>query len=120
MPPFLSRLAYICEFLLALLTITVVWSAVGGQEHLDLMPWYDKLTLTFALTLTTVLGTMAAVSHERAWNGRVIASLIVALLIASAMGVVTYYYHLHEDDDNANDDGNGVAALMMRATDRNS
>src|ERR1019366_10533924 len=80
------RIAYVCEFLLALLAITVVWGQVGGQDHLDLMPWYDKLVLTFALALVIVLGTAAAVSRERAWNG-----VAIAILIACAMGVVTYY-----------------------------
>jgi heme/copper-type cytochrome/quinol oxidase subunit 3 len=93
------RIAYVCEFLLALLAITVVWGQVGGQDHLDLMPWYDKLVLTFALALVTVLGTVAAVSRERAWNGTVIACLAIAILIACAMGAVTYYYHVHEDEE---------------------
>jgi len=110
----LSRIAYVCEFLLALLAISVVWGQVGGQEHLDLMPWYDKLVLTVALALATVLGTAAAVAGERAWNGRTIAFLLIAILIACAMGAVTYYYHLHEDDDDEQDsDSGGVARLVM-------
>jgi len=114
MTPSLSRIAYVCEFLLALLAITVVWGQVGGQEHLDLMPWYDKLVLTVALALATVLGTAAAVAGERAWNGRAIAFLLIAILIACAMGAVTYYYHLHEDDDDEQDrDSGGVARLVM-------
>ena len=112
MPPSLFRLAYVCEFLLALLAITVVWGSVGGQGHLDIMPWYDKLILTFALALATVLGTAAAVSRQRAWNGPAIAYLIIAILIACAMGAVTYYYHLHEDDESADNDDGGVALLM--------
>ena len=80
------RIAYVCEFLLALLAITVVWGQVGGQDHLDLMPWYDKLVLTFALALVTVLGTVAAVSRERAWNGVAIACLAIAILIAVRHG----------------------------------
>ena len=105
------RIAYVCEFLLALLAITVVWGQVGGQDHLDLMPWYDKLVLTFALALTIVLGTVAAVSREKAWNGLAIACLAIAILIACAMGVVTYYYHLHEDDQDT-ENTNGVALLV--------
>jgi hypothetical protein len=112
MPPSFSRLAYICEFLLALLAITVVWGQVGGQGHLDLMPWYDKLVLTVALALATVLGTVAAVSHERAWNGSAIACLVIVILIACAMGAVTYYYHLHEEDGDSDSDSGGVALLM--------
>ncbi|MDP8989430.1 MAG: hypothetical protein M3N41_05030 [Acidobacteriota bacterium] len=107
----MQRIAYVCEFLLALLAITVVWGQVGGQDHLDLMPWYDKLALTFALALTIVLGTVAAVSRERAWNGLSIVCLAIAILIACAMGVVTYYYHLHEDDQDT-ENTNGVALAV--------
>ena len=103
------RIAYVCEFLLALLAISVVWSQVGGQDHLDLMPWYDKFVLIFALGLITVVGTVAAVSRERAWNGITIACLAMALLILCAMGAVTYYYHVHEDQDQDTNNTNGVA-----------
>jgi hypothetical protein len=105
------RLAYICEFLLAMLAITVVWGQVGGQGHLDLMPWYDKLVLMVALALAIVLGTVAAVSREHAWNRGAIACLVIAILIACAMGAVTYYYHLHEDDEAPDSDNGGVAHM---------
>ena len=103
------RIAYVCEFLLALLAISVVWSQVGGQDHLDLMPWYDKFVLIFALALVTVAGTVAAVTRERAWNGIAIACVAMALLILCAMGAVTYYYHVHEDQDQDSDNTAGVA-----------
>ena len=105
------RIAYVCEFLLALLAIAVVWGQVGGQDHLDLMPWYDKLVLTVSLALVIVMGTVAAVSRERAWNGVSIACLAIAILIACAMGAVTYYYHLHEDDQDG-ENANGVAFVI--------
>jgi len=114
MPPSFSRLAYICEFLLALLAITVLWEQVGGQGHLDLMPWYDKFALIVALALATVIGTMAAVSHERAWNGTAVACLVIAILIACAMGAVTYYYHVHEEDEEP-ENGGRVARLVTAA-----
>jgi cytochrome bd-type quinol oxidase subunit 2 len=103
------RIAYVCEFLLALLAITVVWGQVGGQDHLDLMPWYDKLVLTFALALVTVLGTVASVSREKAWNWTAIVCLAIAILIACAMGAVTYYYHVHEDDESGTINSAAVA-----------
>jgi len=37
------RLAYATQFLIALIAVFVLWSEVGGQVHLDLMPWYFKL-----------------------------------------------------------------------------
>jgi len=114
MPPVLLRLAYVSEFLLALIATLMLWSQVGGQGHLDLMPWYDKLSLSVALALVTVLGTMSAVAHERAWNARTVAFLLMALLIAGAMAALTYYYHVHEDEDN--DGGNAnIAAVTLEA-----
>ena len=46
----LIRLAYAAQFLMALVTVFVLWSEVGGQSHLDLMPWY------LAKKVGTVLG----------------------------------------------------------------
>ena len=112
------RIAYVCEFLLALLAISVVWGQVGGQDHLDLMPWYDKFVLIFTLALVTVVGTVAAVSRERAWNGISIACLAMALLILCAMAAVTYYYHVHEDQDQDTDNTTGVACAVQRAPGR--
>jgi cytochrome c biogenesis factor len=112
------RIAYVCEFLLALLAISVVWGQVGGQDHLDLMPWYDKFLPIFGLALVTVVGTVAAASRERAWNGLAIACLAVAVLILCAMGAVTYYYHVHEDQDQDSGNTAGVAYLGAHAPGR--
>ena len=111
--PFL-RLLYICEFWLSMLTISSVWGQVGGQGHLDIMPWYDKLVLIVSLALVTVLGTVAAVSREKAWNGASITCLVAAILLVCAMGGVTYYYHLHEDEETTETES-GVALLLGRA-----
>jgi hypothetical protein len=99
MPPYWLRLAYMSEFLVALVCVATVWPQVGGQGHLDLMPWYTKLLLTGGLALVIVLGTASAVAHERAWNAKTIACLVLALMITGGMGAATYYYHLHENDD---------------------
>lgn len=117
MPPNSLRLAYMAEFLLALVTIMELWTQVGGQGHLDLMPWYTKLLLTMSMALITVAGTAAAVAHERAWNAKTVASLLIALMLAGAMGAVTYYYHLHETDDSEKTDQESAArtSLVPRA-----
>ena len=120
MPPPYSRLAYICEFLLALLAITVVWEQVGGESHLDLMPWYDKFVLIVALALATVTGTIASVSHERAWNRTAVACLVLAILIACAMGAVTYYYHLQEDDEQQEDSGRVALVVIAAGAERSA
>jgi hypothetical protein len=109
------RIAYVCEFLLALFAISVVWGQIGGQDHLDMMPWYDKFSLIFALALVTVVGTTAAVSRERAWNGIVFACVAMALLLLCAMGAVTYYYHVHEDQEKDSDNTTGVAFARPRS-----
>ena len=114
MPRFLLRLAYVAEFLLALIAVLMLWSQVGGQGHLDLMPWYDKFGLTVALALVTVLGTISATAQERVWSLRTILWIVAALLIAGIMAALTYYYHVHEDDDQDRDDQN-VAALVVRS-----
>jgi cytochrome bd-type quinol oxidase subunit 2 len=110
MPPSFMRFAYVVEFLLALIAILLLWSQVGGQGHLDLMPWYDKLLLTVALAWVTVLATMAAVGRENAWNALTIWCLVIALLIAAAMAAITYYYHVHENDE-VEDDADKVALM---------
>jgi hypothetical protein len=115
MPPYWSRLAFVAEFLLALVAILEVWSEAGGQNHLDLMAWYAKLSLALGLALVTVLGTMAAVSHERAWNAKTIACLFLAILLAGAMAAATYYVHVHENDDSGDSSDDSVAFLRGRA-----
>jgi hypothetical protein len=101
MPPYTLRLALMIEFLVALIAIFEVWSMAGGQGHLDLMPWYAKLGFTVGLALVTAMGTSAAVNHERAWNAKTIACLLLALLMIGGMCATTYYWHLHENDDQA-------------------
>ena len=113
MPPNLLRLAYISEFLLAVVSILMLWTQVGGQGHLDLMPWYTKLGLTTGLALMTVLGTASAVAHERAWNAKTIACVLIALVLTGAMAGVTYYYHLHENDDADTTDQDGTATSRL-------
>src|SRR5258708_28068869 len=98
MEPAWKRIAYAIEFLLATLAIFTVWSQVGGQGHLDLMPWYTKMVLTASLGLATVSGTASAVAHERAWDPQTITCLPVLLVLAVAVGGGTAYYHLHHND----------------------
>ena len=113
MPNHFLRLVYIGEFLIAIMAILSLWSQVGGQGHLDLMPWYLKMILTCGLALITVMGTVAAVSHPDAWNAKTIAFVILGLLFVCAMGVATYYYHLHENDDDNDDDASPAVASWL-------
>ena len=64
------RLAYSTQFLIALIAVFVLWSQVGGQSHLDLLPWTVKLGLGLAAAYGMVRATAASVSGDRAWNGQ--------------------------------------------------
>ncbi|MEQ1948223.1 MAG: hypothetical protein ABL995_13600 [Bryobacteraceae bacterium] len=112
MPPYLLRLAYVALFLLAMLTVWTVWSQVGGQGHLDLMPWYAKLLLSVSLSWVTVMGTAAAVSQKQVWNRTVIVYVVLGLLLTAAMGTLTYYYHMHEADMD-NEEPLDTTALLL-------
>ena len=46
----------------------VLWSQVGGQGHLDLLPWTIKLALGLRRGLWHRRAPAAAVQGERAWN----------------------------------------------------
>jgi hypothetical protein len=112
------RLAYITQFLLALIAVFIVWSQVGGQSHLDLMPWYFKLVLGGGAALATVKATAAAVESKQTWNGNTLRwiGILVALLIGC--GLVTYYYHLYgeQDEEEEQQDGTTSSYSMNRPT----
>lgn len=105
MPTYPLRLAYMAEFLIAIVASLELWSQVGGQDHLDLMPWYTKFVLTVGLAAVIVAGTASAVAHERAWNAKTFACLILALMIAGGMAAATIYAHLHESEEDDTADG---------------
>ena len=119
MPPYWVRLAYVLEFLLALIAVLLLWSEVGGQGHLDLMPWYQKLVLTVTLAWVIVAGTVSSVARERVWNRWTVGYAAAGLLIAVSMALLTYYYHIHEDDDGA-DAKDSVALFAARVAGRQS
>ena len=45
------RLAYAVEFFVALIAIISLWSEIGGEGHLDLMPWYYQAGLYLGIGL---------------------------------------------------------------------
>jgi heme/copper-type cytochrome/quinol oxidase subunit 3 len=91
------RIAYAIQFAVTLIAAFEVWVQVGGQGHLDLMPWYSKLLLPAALSLATVKATAAAVHRDRIRNARTSWWLAAALALIATMGILTYYEHLHEE-----------------------
>lgn len=106
------RLAYTTQFLVALIAIFLVWSEVGGQGHLDLMPWYLKLGLGTGVAFATVKATMAAVSREGAWNGGTLKWLGITLALLALCGLTTYYYHLYGESDESDQEGGAVSLLL--------
>ncbi len=100
----LLRLAYTTQFLIALFTIFDVWSQVGGQSHLDLMPWYLKLGLSGGASFAIVKATAAAVSSEHAWNGQTLRWLGILAALLVGCGLASYYYHLYEQQQDEQDE----------------
>jgi hypothetical protein len=103
------RLAYATEFLIALIAVFVLWSQVGGQSHLDLMPWYVKLALGAGAAFAVVKATAAAVSQDRAWNGRTLKWFGILLVLLIGCGLASYYCHLYLEDDSDDQPDNSAA-----------
>ena len=114
------RLAYAFEFLIALIAVLAVWSEVGGQGHLDLLPWYAKLGCVLALSWCCVRFTAGLVEQPKTWNRRTIAWLAGILLVSIAMAGITYYYHLHEVPDEPDTDDTTATSVSARAPARTS
>ena len=112
------RLAYSTLFLIALMAVFVLWSQVGGQSHLDLLPWWVKLGLGLAAAYGVVRATAASVSGDRAWNGHMIRWLGLTLAVLAACGYASYYAHmnLEESDDSDQPQDTTVSRMADRAT----
>ena len=91
----LLRLAYVTQFLLALIAVFVLWSQVGGQSHLDYMAWQWKLALGGGAAFAAVKATAASVAGEHAWNGKTLRWLGILLVLLVACGLASYYVHLY-------------------------
>ena len=93
------RLAYATQFLIALLAIFVLWSEVGGQSHLDLMPWYLKLGLGAGAAFAVVKATVASVNGASTWNGATLKWFGIMLALLLGCGLASYYMHVYEESD---------------------
>ncbi|HEY1494916.1 MAG TPA: hypothetical protein VGF49_10245 [Candidatus Solibacter sp.] len=113
------RLAYTTLFLIALIAIFVLWAQVGGQSHLDLLPWFVKLGLGVAAAWSIVRATSAAVAGERGWNGQSMRWLGVTLAVMFLCGMATYYAHMYlEDDDEQDQPQDTTVSRMVEQRDR--
>jgi hypothetical protein len=99
----LLRLAYVCEFLLAIIAIFAAWSEIGGQGALDVMYWAWKLGFGLALALAIVALTVALMAEDAVLTLRTARWLAAIILLLAAMGTVTYYYSLQEDTGDTDD-----------------
>ena len=107
------RVAYAAELLLAVPAVFTLWSQVGGQGHLDLMPWYWKLALGGGMSLACVFATAALVEAGGWHSFRFYAWIAVIVLFGAAMWAVTYYYHTHEEYDEGDDEEPTSATLVL-------
>jgi hypothetical protein len=107
------RLAYSTLFLIALLAIFVVWSEVGGQSHLDLMPWYLKLGLGAGAAFACVKATAAAVSGTNAWNGGTLRWFGILLALLLGCGLATYYVHVYAETDEDDEEDSVTSQLIV-------
>jgi hypothetical protein len=99
----LLRLAYSTQFLIALIAVFVLWSQVGGQTHLDLLPWHIKLGLACAAAYGIVRATMAAVGGERGWNAQSVAWLGLTLAVLVVCGLASYWAHVNLEESDGED-----------------
>ena len=108
------RLAYTTQFLIALIAIFVLWSQVGGQSHLDLLPWWVKLGLGLATAYSVVRATAASVSGDRAWNSQALRWLGLTLAMLAACGYASYYAHMNLEETDEEDPPQDTAISRMR------
>jgi hypothetical protein len=101
---FWLRWAYALEFLIAIIAIITLWGEVGGEGHLDLIPWYTKLAGILGWSWCCVGLTAGVVEQKKIWTGRTIRWLLSIILLTAAMAGITYYYHLHEEPDDGGED----------------
>ena len=101
------RLAYVALFLVSLVAVFTLWAQVGGQGHLDLVPWSVKLVLGIAVSYGIVRAAMAAVAGDRGWNAQSVKWLGLTLAAMVLCGLASLYAHnnLEDTGDDSGDQG---------------
>jgi|SRR5579872_7237603 len=112
------RIAYVFEFWVVLIAISLVWNQVSGQD-LDAMAWYFKLFFPAVLALSVVRMTVAMAEAHKGWNSRSAMWLLTVLVIVTLMSVVSYWYHLRAQTDEGTDE-NSVTTVKNRGVDRDA
>ncbi len=113
LPMPILRLAYATQFLIALIAVFVLWSEVGLQTHLDLMPWYLKLGLGGGAAFAAVKATAAAVSGPTAWNGGTLKWLGILLVLLVGCGLSSYLVHMYGESDEEDQNQDQTMSLPV-------
>jgi hypothetical protein len=105
------RLAYIAVFLLSLMAVFTLWSQVGGQGHLDLVPWSVKLALGASAAYSITRASAAAVKGEHGWNSQSVKWTGLALATLFLCGMASFYAHNNlEDTGDEQDQGDATVS----------
>jgi hypothetical protein len=82
-----------------------VWSQVGGQTHLEALPWHIKLGLGAGVAFAAAKATAEAVSAERAWHRGTLkwCSILLGLLVGCGMASL-YSHNFLENDQPAEEE----------------
>lgn len=111
----LVRLAYTTQFLIALIAVFFVWEEVGGPYHLDLMPWWLKLTLGTGVAYACVRATAAAVAGSVAWNSGTVKWCALMLTLMGGCLVANYYCNVYGEEEDQQDGTQTSIAAAQRA-----
>ena len=98
------RLAYIAIFLLSLIAVFTLWSQVGGQGHLDLVPWSVKLALGAGAAYAITRASSSAVKGEHGWNSQSVKWAGLALATLFLCGMASFYAHNNLEDTGDEED----------------
>ncbi len=99
----LLRLAYVGEFLLAVIAVFTAWSEIGGQASLDAMYWAWKFGFGVGLSSAIVALTASFVASETWFTLRTLRWVAAIVTLLVGMGIVTYYYALEADTGDSED-----------------
>jgi hypothetical protein len=98
------RVAYAIEALLAFIAFFECWSQIGGQEPLDLMPWWLKLTFAAAFSYAVVKITAATVRTDAFPSVALLRWGLVLFLLLVMVALTTYYFHMLVPPDDQSDE----------------
>jgi len=94
----------VIEFLIALIAVFLLWSQVGGQSHLDPLPWFIKLGLGGGVAFGIVKATAEAASSESAWHRGTLKWCAILLALLVGCGMASLYSHRYLESDEPEDE----------------